>query len=88
MNWPVIKIGEICKIVSGSTPSRTKPELWNGDISWITPKDLDESRILELHSSPETITDKGLASCSTQILPVNSVLFSSSPLSHLNYRVE
>ncbi|HPW58929.1 MAG TPA: restriction endonuclease subunit S [Candidatus Rifleibacterium sp.] len=77
MSWPVFKLGEICKIISGSTPSRTKPELWNGAIHWITPKDLDESRILELDSSPETITDKGLKSCSTQILPVDSVLFSS-----------
>jgi len=77
MSWTVAKLGEVCKIVSGSTPSRVKPELWDGGVFWITPKDLDESRILELYESPETISDKGLASCSTQILPVDSVLFSS-----------
>ena len=38
------KLGEICEIVSGSTPKTSVEEYWNGDIKWITPAELtDES---------------------------------------------
>ena len=34
-NWKVVRLGEISKISSGGTPSRSKPEYWNGDIPWV-----------------------------------------------------
>lgn len=30
----------ICTIVNGSTPSTSNSEYWDGNISWITPKDM------------------------------------------------
>ncbi|RKY66316.1 MAG: hypothetical protein DRQ08_03270 [Candidatus Latescibacterota bacterium] len=38
--WRELSIGEIADIVGGSTPSTRNPEYWNGDIPWLTPKDL------------------------------------------------
>ena len=35
-----IKLGEICEIVSGSTPKTGVDRYWNGDIDWITPAEL------------------------------------------------
>ena len=38
------KLGDICEIVSGSTPRTGIDEYWDGDIKWITPAELDEDR--------------------------------------------
>ena len=35
-----MKIKDIAKIVNGATPSTKHPEYYNGDIIWITPRDL------------------------------------------------
>ena len=35
------KLGDICTVVSGSTPKTDNPEFWNGDIKWITPDEID-----------------------------------------------
>lgn len=38
--WPQRNLGEVCRLVGGSTSSSGLPEYWNGDIVWITPTDL------------------------------------------------
>ena len=41
------KLGEICTIVSGTTPKSTQPEYWDGNLNWLTPAELtDESDII------------------------------------------
>lgn len=36
------KLGDICEIVSGSTPKTEIDEYWDGDIKWITPAELND----------------------------------------------
>ena len=38
--WKVYKLGEIAKVFGGGTPSTAKESYWNGDIAWLTPRDL------------------------------------------------
>jgi len=38
--WRECRIGEIANIVGGSTPSTADPSNFNGEIPWLTPKDL------------------------------------------------
>ena len=55
-----------------------KPENYeNGDIAWITPKDLSSFSGRYIQRGERNITEIGLKSCSTQLLPKNTVLFSS-----------
>lgn len=70
-------IGEICTVVSGSTPRRSEPSYWGGDIDWVTPKDLTNLEGAILTEAPEKITRSGYESCSTSMLPEGAVLFSS-----------
>lgn len=70
-------LGECCEIVSGSTPRRDHPEYWHGDIPWATPRDLSRLDTPTLAATEECITKAGYDSCSTQLLPAGSVLFSS-----------
>jgi len=75
--WRLIALGDCCDIVSGSTPRRNVPEYWEGDIPWVTPKDLSTLDTPVLSGAPEFITEAGFKSCSTQMLPAGTVLFSS-----------
>jgi type I restriction enzyme S subunit len=82
--WRMAKLGEICRIVGGSTPSSHAPQLWGGDIIWITPTDLGNLKGEFIESSERKITKAGYESCGTEIVPVGSVVLSSrAPIGHL-----
>ena len=59
------------KCVLGGTPSRAKPEYWNGNINWINSGEINRFRILE---PSETITDLGLKKTSTTLLPIGTTV--------------
>lgn len=75
--FKTVRLGDVCRVVSGATPRRNRSEFWGKGINWVTPKDLSNLNGTTLYETPEQITEKGLASCSTEVLPVGSVLFSS-----------
>ena len=76
--WIECKISDIGTVVGGATPSTKKPDNYeNGTIAWITPKDLSTFSGRYIQHGERNITESGLRSCSTQLLPKNTVLFSS-----------
>ena len=76
--WIECKISDIGTVVGGATPPTKKTENYeNGNISWITPKDLSSFSGRYIEHGERNITEVGLKSCHTQLLPKNSVLFSS-----------
>ena len=70
------KLGEICTVVSGTTPKTNVPEYWNGNINWITPAEIDESTIIII-SSQRKITLAGVKSCGLTPFPAGTVILSS-----------
>ena len=76
--WIECKISDIGTVIGGATPSTKKPENYeNGTIAWITPKDLSTFTGRYIQRGERNITEIGLKSCSTQLLPKDTVLFSS-----------
>ena len=76
--WKECKISDIGTVVGGATPStKNKKNYENGDIPWITPKDLSTFYGRYIKCGERNITKEGFDSCSTKLLPKNSVLFSS-----------
>ena len=76
--WKECTISEIGTVVGGATPSTKKAENYEGGtIAWITPKDLSTFKGRYISNGERNITETGLKSCSTQLLPKNTVLFSS-----------
>ena len=68
------KLGEICKIESGGTPSRSKMTYWDGgSIPWIKISNMN-GKFLE--SCDEFITQEGLANSSAKLFPRGTVLIS------------
>jgi type I restriction enzyme S subunit len=75
--WREYRIGEIADIVGGSTPSTSDPSNFNGDIPWITPKDLSGPHERYVSRGERNLSRKGLESCSAQLLPAGTVLVTS-----------
>jgi len=79
----LVPLGELGEVVSGSTPKTHVAEYWDGDIPWITPADLSENRDTYFRNTLRKITKAGYDSCSTRMLPIGSILYSSrAPIGH------
>lgn len=76
-DWKECTLAELGEIVGGATPSTKDEQNYGGDIAWITPKDLSTLKGRFISRGERNITEKGLRSCSAQIMPKNAVLFSS-----------
>lgn len=75
--WPMVKLGEVARVVAGGTPKTSVLEYWDGDIPWVTPKDLALSKSLWINAGERFITDYGLAKSAAALLPRGTVLWSS-----------
>lgn len=70
--WPADKVEAVCSnIYGGGTPSKSKEEYWNGDIPWISSKDMKSDMISD---SQIRITNLGLDNSSAKLVPMNSVI--------------
>ncbi|MDF9392113.1 MULTISPECIES: restriction endonuclease subunit S [Methylococcus] len=75
--WIETTIGDIADVYGGSTPSTRDPENFDGDVPWLTPKDLSVPHPRYVRRGERNLSQKGLRSCSAQLLPTNTVLLSS-----------
>ena len=76
-SWIVKKMIDFAEIKNGATPSTANEANYGGDIVWITPKDLSDQKSKFVYYGERNITREGFDSCSTSMLPVDSVLMSS-----------
>ena len=77
MEWKEVTLGEIGTIVGGATPSTKNTSFYDGNIPWLTPKDLSVNSNKYIFRGERNITEAGFKSCSCKMLPKGSVLFSS-----------
>lgn len=70
------KLGEVCTIVSGSTPKTSVTSYWDGNIKWITPAELNEDTFY-IMDSVRHITEEGKEKTGLSYLPTGTVILSS-----------
>lgn len=70
--WLYCKLYQLGKIQGGGTPSKSKDEYWNGEIPWVTPKDM---KIDFIANSKLTVTSKGVDESSAKLIKDGSVMF-------------
>lgn len=74
--WEYKKLGEVCEVVSGSTPKTNVPEYWGEGHYWVTPAELNDT-IVYIDKTERQITDEALTKTKLRLLPVGAVLLSS-----------
>lgn len=75
--YTVKRLEELADISGGSTPSRNKPEFWEGNIPWLTPTDVTRHDGIHLANTKEYITELGLKNISNRIYPPGTILYCS-----------
>jgi type I restriction enzyme S subunit len=71
MGWEWVRLSQITSIRGGSTPSMAKSEYWNGDILWISPKDMHDGVIV---NSELKVTKAALNQTGLELVPIGSIL--------------
>lgn len=83
--WEVKAIGDVVTVKGGATPSTKNAEYWEGGAHcWATPKDMSRLAHPVLLGTERQITDAGVESISSGVLPISTVLMSSrAPVGYL-----
>lgn len=70
-NWEMGKLGEVCDIFGGGTPSRKEESYWGGDIPWLSARYFSDDHTIK---GSEMITKHGLKNSSSKIAPKGSTI--------------
>jgi type I restriction enzyme S subunit len=74
--WRWRKLTDIARLESGHTPSRLRPDWWDGDVSWVS---LTEIRALDgkwVERTQLRTNEAGISNSAARILPRGTVCFS------------
>lgn len=77
IGWTVKAIKHCFSVVGGSTPKSEVEEFWDGEHVWVTPADLSGLSGFGIIDSARRITDAGLESCGTNLVPPGSIVLST-----------
>src|SRR5438876_6682721 len=69
-DWPIHKLGDCVSLLSGGTPSKSRPDFWNGDTPWVSCKDMKSTRLFE---AEDHLTELGTAN-GTRLVVSGTVL--------------
>lgn len=69
--WPLVRLSDVATLSSGGTPSKANAAFWDGDIPWVSPKDMKTSCVAD---AEDKITREAIAGNAAKIVGVNSVL--------------
>ncbi len=85
--WEVVKISDVARVVGGGTPSTKQTKFFSASgtaIAWLTPKDLSGYQYKYIDHGQTDITQEGLTHSSAQLMPTNSIVFSSrAPIGYI-----
>jgi type I restriction enzyme S subunit len=70
-HWQLRRLKHMARFSGGGTPSRDNPDFWNGDIPWVSPKDMKSEFV---KGAEEYITAAGLSESSSSMVPAKRML--------------
>jgi len=76
-DWKVLKIEDLFRVETGTTPSTKNKGYWNGSINWITPADMSKLKTQFIKKSGRTITKKALKDVNLTLMPRGSLIIST-----------
>jgi type I restriction enzyme S subunit len=75
-HFPVRRLRYVFDSKSGSTPSSSVNEYWDGDIYWVTPEDLGKLDDRYINTTRRCLTEEGYESCGVSLAPKRSLVLS------------
>ena len=75
--WESKLVDDVAEVFNGATPSTANEQNYGGNVVWITPKDLSDQQQKFVYYGKRNISHIGYDSCSTHLLPINTILMSS-----------
>lgn len=82
--WKQKPIETLARVTQGGTPDTSNPDYWGGPIHWLTPAEMSKGNSPYIDSTNRTLTEDGLHYCSSELLPMHSVIVSTrAPIGHL-----
>tara|TARA_B100000989_G_scaffold298761_1_gene289670 strand:- start:4528 stop:5697 length:1170 start_codon:yes stop_codon:yes gene_type:complete len=80
----IVKLQSVCEIYNGGTPKSNNKSYWDGDIQWLTPKDMGKLSGRYITNTSRKITIDGLNNSSAKLIPSQSVILSCrAPIGHV-----
>lgn len=72
--WPRRKLGDLCEVVGGGTPSKDNSAFYSGQIPWATVRDMRQDIITETECC---ITEQAVESSATHVIPAGNVVIAT-----------
>ena len=72
--WEEKKLGEVCNVIGGGTPSKANSKFYDGDIFWATVRDMKGEVI---YDTEHKITKEAVKNSSTNIIPKGNVVIAT-----------
>ena len=69
--WRVVRLGDVAKVETGGTPSRSKPSYWGGSVPWMASGEINQRRVMW---TAEHVTQAGLDSSNAKEFPKGTVM--------------
>lgn len=70
-HWEISPLKYLVRFSGGGTPSKDNPEFWNGDIPWVSPKDMKIRRVV---ATIDNVTESAIKQSSTNLLEKGALL--------------
>lgn len=75
--WRMGNVLEIATLLSGGTPKTSEPDYWDGEINWISAKDITSSNNQFIIETEKTITELGIRKSAAKLLPIYTTIISA-----------
>ncbi len=69
--WPVYFLKDLVSFMSGGTPSKSREDFWQGDLPWVSPKDMKQTYIAD---AIDHVSRKVLSETNIKLVPIGSLL--------------
>lgn len=73
-SWEEKPLGEVCELIGGGTPSKSKEEYYDGNIFWATVRDMNSDKLSE---TDHKISLEGLKNSSSKIIPKDHIIIAT-----------
>ncbi len=70
-HWQTVALRFVVDVMSGATPDTGKAEYWDGEIPWVSPKDMKRDEIAD---SEDHVTGAALTDSALRLVPIGAVL--------------